>query len=159
MKFKGRVTLAAPIFLMPVLTGPILAGLGGCRNNDRQDTVIASAVNPSHTYRATVILRQYFVDGKSDASPTTYVLLDRDTGKPNYANGAEFRDAEIVMKPSQCGPLNVRWEDDRLLKVVCEKCGLALSAVGQHAGGMGAIRIQYEGFPEMSSWESGPRSN
>ena len=143
--------------ILPLLGVPVF--FCGCRGNDRQDTVLSSAANPSHTYRATVILRQYFVDGKIDNSPTTYVLLDQDTGKPDYSNGVDFKESQIVMQPSQCGPLSVQWNDDQTLKVICDKCGIALSAVGQHASGVGRIRIQYEGFPERSSWETGPQSN
>jgi hypothetical protein len=106
-----------------------------------------------------VILRQYYVDGKFDTSPTTYVLLDRDTGKPEFIKGVDFKDSQVVIKPSQCGPLRVEWVDDRTLQVICEKCGIALSAVGEHPSGVGAVRILYEGFPEMSSWETAPRRN
>jgi hypothetical protein len=151
-----KIRLRLVFVLIPV---QVLLTVGGCKGNNRQDTVIASAANPSHTYRATIVLRQYFVEGKIDTSPTTYVLLDTDAGKPDYASGAEFKDSQVVMKPSQCGPLDVQWADDHVLKVVCEKCGIALSAVGQHAGSMGPIRIEYEGFPEMSSWETAPRAN
>jgi hypothetical protein len=151
--------LPLPPWLTVLLIASFSLALGGCRNNDRQDTLIASAANPSHTWRATVILRQYFVDGKVDTSPTTYVLLDKDMGKPGYGNGEEFKDSQVVMKPSQCGPLNVRWTDDHLLKVVCEKCGLALTAVGPHSSGADGIRIEYEGFPDRSSWETGPGAN
>jgi hypothetical protein len=151
---KLTAWLASPLLLVSIsLTLP------GCRNNDRQDTVIASVANPSHTYRATILLRQYYVDGKVDTSPTTYVLLDKDLGKADYGNGAEFKDSQVVMKPSQCGPLDVQWENDHLLRVICQKCGLALSAVGQHASGMDSIHIEYDGFPEMSSWETTAGSN
>lgn len=138
---------------------PIWVSISGCKGNNGQDTVLATAANPSHTLRATVVLRQYFVDGKADTSPTTYVLLDKDTGKPEYDNGAEFQDSQVVVKPSQCGPLTVEWADDRLLKVICQKCGIALSAIGPHPAGMQSIRIEYEGFPERSSWETGPGAN
>ena len=131
--------------------------LSGCK--ERQDTVIASVANPSHTYRATVLVRQYYVDGKVDTSPTTYVLLDKDSGKSDYGNGAEFTDSQVVMKPSQCGPLDAQWVDDHLLKVICQRCGLALSAVGQHVSDVGSVQIEYDGFPEMSSWETAPASN
>jgi hypothetical protein len=146
-----------PAILLLILSASMF--LAGCRRNDRQDTVTGSAANPSHTYRATIILRQYYVDGKFDNSPTTYVLVDKDSGSPNYKNGAEFTASQVVMKPSQCGPLNVQWTDDHALKVICEKCGLALSAVGKYASRMDGIRIEYEGFPEMSSWEAAPRIN
>lgn len=152
MKLKPCLTILW--LLMPV---PI--ALIGCKGNDRQDTVIATVANPSHTYRATILLRQYFVEGKVAASPTTYVLLDKDSGNSNYGNGVEFKDSQVVMKPSQCGPLGVQWSGDQVLKVICQKCGLALSAVGQHASGIGPIRIEYDGFPEMSSWETGPNAN
>jgi len=143
----------------PLLVVSLALSLPGCRNNDRQDTVIASVANPSRTYRATILLRQYYIDGKVDTSPTTYVLLDKDSGKPDYSNGVEFTDSQVVMKPTQCGPLDVQWSDDHLLKVICQKCGLALSAVGQHVGSMGPVRIEYDGFPEMSSWETSPGAN
>jgi hypothetical protein len=39
---------------------------------------MSSVANPSHTWRATILLRQYMVDGHFDGSPTTYVLMDRD---------------------------------------------------------------------------------
>jgi hypothetical protein len=55
--------------------------------------------------------------------------------------------------------LDVQWENDHLLRVICQKCGLALSAVGQHASGMDSIHIEYDGFPEMSSWETTAGSN
>jgi hypothetical protein len=131
--------------------------LAGCKEGPRLDTVLTSALNPSHTYRATVLLRQYRMDGKFDDSPTTYVLLDRNDGSETYENGQDFRDSEIVMKPSRCGTIDVAWLDDASLKVMCEHCGLALSAVGPHADGMGAIRIVYEGFPALSSWETAPQ--
>ena len=148
--------LNAPCFLAIALLSPMV---WGCKGGERNDTVIASAANASHTWRATIILRQYWVDGKFDDSPTTYVLLDRDTGSGKYGNGEEFNASQIVMKPSQCGPLSVRWVDDNVLRVRCEKCGLARSAIGQHASAMGPVRIEYEGFPDMSSWESAPRAN
>jgi len=144
--------------LLPVAAGFSLA-LPGCNRDTRQDTVISSVANPSRTWRATVILRQYYVDGKFDNSPTTYVILDRDSGKPKYDNGTDFKDSQVVMKPSQCGPISVQWADDRTLRVICEKCGIALSAVGEHPSGIGAIRVQYEGFPAMSSWEAAPKQN
>jgi hypothetical protein len=128
----------------------------GCKGSERQDTVIASAANPSHTLRATVILRQYYVDGKFDTSPTTYVLLDQDTGKPEFGNGQEFKPSQVVMQPSQCGPLSVDWPEENVLRITCEKCGLALSALGPHASGLGRVRIDYEGFPTLSSWETAP---
>lgn len=136
-----------------------LFSVWGCKGSDRADTVIASVANPSHTHRATIILRQYFVDGRPDTSPTTYVLLDKDSGKPDFGNGADFKESQIVMKPSQCGPLNLSWRDDQNLEVICQKCGIALSAVGQHASAVDSVRIEYEGFPELSSWETGPSSN
>jgi hypothetical protein len=128
--------------------------VSSCRNNETQDTIIASVSNPSHSYRATVILRQHFVEGNADATPTTYVLLDRDTGKVDYPNGMEFKDSQVVMNPVQCGPLGLAWSNDHLLKVICQKCGLALSAAGQHADRWNSIRIEYDGFPETSSWET-----
>jgi hypothetical protein len=130
-------------------------GLVGCKADTRRDTVLESAANLSHTQRATVILRQYWVDGKFDTAPTTFVLLDSDRGKPDYQNGDDFPDSEVVMKPSRCGPLSIQWVDESTLKVTCEQCGLALSAVGGHVSGMGQTRIEYAGFPDASSWESG----
>jgi hypothetical protein len=146
-------------FLWLLLTSLPALVLPGCKADTRQDTVLTSAVNPSHTYRATVVLRQYYVDGKFDTAPTTYVLVDPDTGRPEYGNGEDFKDAQVVMKPTQCGPLSLKWVDDSTLKIRCEKCGLALSALGEHASGVGAVRVEYEGFPEMSSWETMPRAN
>jgi hypothetical protein len=131
----------------------------GCRSNTHLDTLVQSASNPSHTYRATIILRQYYVDGKFDTSPTTFVILDPYTPKPDYGNGEDFKDSQIVIKPSQCGPLEIEWTDDSTLKVICEKCGISLAAVGEHPSGMGSVRVQYEGFPESSSWETAPRRN
>lgn len=129
--------------------------VSGCRGSDRQDTLISSVANATHTWRATVLMRQGFVDGRVTTSPTTYVLLDKDSGKPNYRNGVEFKDSEVVMKPEQCGPLQLSWPEDHVLKVTCVNCGLALSGAGAHANAIGSIRIEYEGFPERSSWEPG----
>lgn len=134
-------------------------GLCGCRSHDSQDVLVTSVANASHTYRATILLRQGFVDGNVETSPTTYVLLDRDTGKPGYPNGVEFKDSQVVMKPDRCGALDLLWTDDQALAVICRNCGIALSAVGPHAGAIGPIRIDYEGFPDRSSWEPGPGSN
>jgi hypothetical protein len=132
--------------------------LSGCRGSQPQDTLISSVSNPDHTYRATIVLREYVTDGQVNTSPTTYVLLERSSGSFDYQPGVEFKDSEVVMKPSQCGPLSVKWTDNSALKITCEKCGIALSAVGPHPQGMGPIKIEYDGFPEMSSWETGPRS-
>jgi len=138
---------------------PVCLVLLGCRANQRQDTLISSVTNPNHTYRATVLLREFLIDGKVGTSPTTYVLLDRDSGTFDYQQGMDFKESQVVMKPSQCGPVSVKWTDNNALKITCEKCGLALSAIGPHAQGVGAIKIEYDGFPEMSSWETAPRSH
>jgi len=142
-----------------LIAGSLCAALTGCHPDTRLDTLVQSAVNPSHTYRATVMLRQYYVDGKFDTTPTTYVLLHPYTATPEYGNGEDFPDSQVVIKPSQCGPLGVEWADDKTLEVICKKCGIALSAVGEHPSGVGAVRVEYEGFPEMSSWETAPRHN
>ena len=155
---RGLVSLTR---LSLVVAGAVL--LWGCKSDGRRDTVIASVANPSRSLRATIIQRQYFVEGREDNSPTTYVLLDQDAGKPEYEGGQDFKPSQIVIEPSQCGPLSVTWVQDRALKITCEKCGLALSALGSHPRAMGveggSVRIDYEGFPDMSSWESGARGN
>jgi len=138
----------------------MLAALCGCKDTkggQRQDTMLSSVANPSHTLRATIILRQYLAEGHFDNSPTTYVLMDPDSGRPRYDNGQDFKDSQVVMRSSQCGSLSLQWTDDSALQINCEKCGLALSAVEEHAQGMGAIRVVYAGFPAQSSWEAAPR--
>jgi hypothetical protein len=129
--------------------------LAGCRGQ-RQDTVLTWAENPSHTWRAAVVQREYFIDGHADDAPVTYVLLDAADGAPNYENGQDFKESQVVMKPSRCGPLSLKWTSDMALTVRCEKCGLALAEAGRHATGMGAIRVEYADFPDRSSWETGP---
>lgn len=146
----SRTSFAACLLVAPVLL------LCGCKADTRRDTVLSSVANASHTLRATVILRQYWVDGKFDTAPTTYVLLDTDRGKPAYENGEDFPETQVVMKPSRCGPLSLAWVDETTLKVTCEQCGLALSAVGGYVSGMGQTRIEYAGFPDVSSWEGAP---
>lgn len=148
-----RIALGCPLLTL------LCAGLStiGCRTNQVQDTVIASTANPNHTYRATILLREYFVDGHVDNSPTTYVILDENAGKPDYEQGHEFRDSQIIMKPTRCGPLSLKWTGNSALTITCEKCGISLTALGPHAQGMGAIKIDYDGFPEVSSWETAPR--
>jgi hypothetical protein len=125
----------------------------GCRGSERIDTEISSVANPGHTYRATIVQRQYLVDGKQDSGPTTFVLLDPGYGRVRYGNGEDFNDSRVVMKPVQCGPLRLTWASDTLLKITCDGCGLALSAAGPHAGSMGPVKIEYDGFPDVSSWE------
>jgi hypothetical protein len=136
--------------------GVCAVALTGCRGKDHQDTVVASVASPGHTSRATILVRQGITDGKVDTRPTTYVVVDKDTGKSAYANGEDFQDSQVAMKATQCGPLELRWTDDRSLKVICQNCGLALSAVSLHAGAVGAVRVEYDGFPERSSWDPGP---
>jgi len=75
----------------------VLAHLCACRDTIRQDMVIPSAVNSSHAYRATVIQRQYYVDGKFDTSPTTYVILDKYSGTAKYENSLRFKESQIIM--------------------------------------------------------------
>jgi len=137
-----------------------LAAVCGCfkdlKGSERFDTVLSSVANQGHTWRATVIERQYVVDGHFDNSPTTYVLLDRDTGRPHYDNGEDFKDSHVAMKTSRCGTLSLQWPDANTLQITCEQCGLALSAVEEHTQGIGAIRIVYAGFPAQSSWEAAP---
>jgi len=136
--------------------------LPGCRDTTRHDLLLTSVANATHTLRATIIQRQYFIEGRADTGPTTYVLLDEDQGKPEYENGQEFKPSQIVIEAAQCGPLSVSWDSERALRIRCEKCGLALSALGSHPSVMGlnngSVRVVYDGFPEMSSWETAPRA-
>ncbi len=159
MLYIRFIRMKRPTLLSILLLACVAPGLAGCKDNQRQDTVIASVANPSHKYRSSIILRQYYVDGKFDTSPTTYVLLDKDAGSAMYENGMEFTDSQVIIKPTQCGPLSLKWTDENALRITCEKCGLALSAVGPHPRAMNTVRIDYEGFPEMSSWETAPRGN
>ncbi len=99
------------------------------------------------------------MDGRIDTSPTTYVLVDKDPGKPSSFKDTDFKDSQVAMKATQCGPLELRWMDERSLKVICQNCGLALAAVSQHAGAVGSVRVEYDGFPQRSSWDPGPGTN
>ena len=146
----GRGCLVCGVLLLAMC-------VAGCRVVQRRDYVVSSVTNLSHTYRATVLVRSYYADLTMNRSPTTYVLLDPNHGGPGYENGMEFEDSQVLMKPTQCGPLALEWVNDGLLKVRCEKCGLSLTSVGRHAEWMDGVRIEYEGFPEVSSWEGGLR--
>ena len=48
------------------LAGAVAIALLGCHSDTRKDTLIQTTSNPSHTYRASVVIRQYYVDGKFD---------------------------------------------------------------------------------------------
>jgi hypothetical protein len=104
----------------------VSASLLGCRYGHRNDVILSSESNPSHSLRATVVRRQYLLDnGMEDASATTYLLVDKDGGWPTYKNGQDFVQKTIVMRPSQCGPLKTIWINDHSLKVICVRCGLS----------------------------------
>jgi len=130
--------------------------LTGCRGPAHRDQLVALVTNPTHTYRASVVLREYEEEGHPANSPITYVLLDQDTNSVSPDLSKDFPDSQVVMKPAQCGPLSLQWTGENDLKVICEKCGMALSAAGPYATGMGKVRIDYEGFPNVSSWETAP---
>jgi hypothetical protein len=127
----------------------------GCKGGERRDTVLSSLASPSRKYRATIVQRQFYVDGKTDSGPTTFVLVGANEGSAKYGNGEDINESEVAMKPTQCGPLSLEWVNDQLLRVRCEQCGLSLASAGPHASSIGAVRIEYDGFPEVSSWEGG----
>jgi hypothetical protein len=153
--YEGRMKSSAKLqFLLSLLVLIASVMLNGCKNGKTRDTVMSSVSNPTHSFRATVLRRQYLLDnGMEDASPTTYVLLERDAGPPSYAYGQDFKGSDVVMRPSQCGPLRLMWIDDQTLQIICDKCDLALHSLGNHADKIGPIRIVYEGFPTKSFWE------
>ena len=129
----------------------------GCRGLDSRDILMESVTNVSHTRRASVIVRQFVIDGRVDDNPpVTYVLLSDDHGEPRYPAGVDFPEDEVVMKPVHCGRLSLEWNGDDNLMIVCERCGLSMSAIGHHAMQMGITKIEYVGFPEASSWETPP---
>ena len=131
--------------------------LTGCRGLDSRDILMESVSNVSHTRRATVIVRQFVIDGRVDDNPpVTYVLLGDDQGEPHYPAGVDFPEDEVVMKPVHCGRLSLEWNGDDNLLIVCERCGLSMSAIGHHATQMGITNIEYVGFPDSSSWETPP---
>jgi len=136
-----------------------LIPLSGCHGLESRDALLSTVPSPSHTRRATIIQRQYVIDGKVENSPATYVLLSDDTGEPVYPSGVDFPAAQVVMKPAHCGPLKLTWNGDDDLIIVCDRCGLALAAVGNHANQLGKTKIEYEGFPESSSWETAPQAS
>ncbi len=142
-KYKGCVLLVAASLMS-----------AACRYGKTRDTVLTSIPNASHSYRATVLQRQYLLNnGMTDASPTTYVLVDKDNGIPSYGYDQTFDRSQVVMRPSQCGPLKLHWADDLTLEIICEKCGLALNALGNNAAKVGPVRIVYKDFPQKSFWE------
>jgi len=129
--------------------------LSGCRGLESHDVLLQTVANASHTRRATMIQRQYVIDGRVENSPpVTYVLLSDDHGDPSYPSGVDFPADQVVMKPTHCGRLTLEWNGDQDLMIVCESCGLSMAAVGQHADQLGMTKIEYEGFPESSSWET-----
>lgn len=126
----------------------------GCRYGKTRDTVLVSIANANHSSRATVLRREYLLDnGMADASPTTYVLVSKDNGTPSYQYDQTFDPNQVVMRPSQCGPLKLEWTDDLTLEIICEKCGLGLNALGNNAAKVGPTRIVYKDFPQKSFWE------
>ncbi len=139
------------LWLLIMLASSMLIG---CRYGKTRDTVLISVANANHSYRATVLRREYLLDnGMTDASPTTYVLLDEDKGTPSYKYDQEFDTRHVVMRPDQCGPLGLEWMSDQTLKIICKQCGLSLDSLGKHVDRVGSIKIEYEGFPAKSFYE------
>jgi hypothetical protein len=135
----------------------VLSAMSSCRSLDSRDILMESVANASHTRRATVIVRQFVIDGRVDDNPpVTYVLLGDDQGEPHFPAGEDFPADQVVTKPTHCGRLSLEWNGDDNLQVVCERCGLSISALGQHADQVGLTKIEYVGFPDSSSWETAP---
>lgn len=147
---------SSPAYFLGIL---VLIVLSGCRGVESRDALLSTVSSPSHTRRATIIQRQYVIDGKVENSPATYVLVSDDTGEPSYPSGVDFPAAEVVMKPAHCGPLKLTWNGDDDLVIVCDRCGLALAAAGEHVNQIGKTKIEYEGFPDSSSWETAPQTS
>jgi hypothetical protein len=133
--------------------------LAACRRAERHDEIETSLVNPSGTHRASVVKRKFTDHGMVAASDVTFVLVDKSSGPPNYANGQDFDNDIVAMSPSQCGSLQLVWVSNRLLKIKCADCGLALNAVGRHVDRIGNVQIVYEGFPDHSFWEPSGKPN
>jgi hypothetical protein len=150
-RLKDTANLKSRLSLLVLIASMMLSG---CKHGKTRDTVLASVSNPSHSFRGTVLRRQYLLDnGMEDASATTFVLLEKDGGPPSYAYDQDSKGGHVVMRPSQCGPLRLMWIDDRTLQIICDKCGLALHSLGNHADKIGPVQIVYEGFPTKSFWE------
>jgi hypothetical protein len=147
MRYSYRHAFTMLSFIFSV----VLISLTGCKYGKTRDTILSSVPNSTHTYRATVLRREYLLDnGMTDASPTTYVLLDADKGPPTYAPNQRFNAANVVMRPSLCGPLRLEWMSDLVLRIICDKCGLALP---RHLDKVGSVSIVYEGFPDTSFYQ------
>jgi hypothetical protein len=134
--------------------------LTACSRAERHDEVVASIGNPSGTYVASVVKRKFTDRGLVAASDVTFVLVDKSSsGSPHYENGQDFDAKFVAMSPSQCGPLQLTWVTDSLLRIKCADCGLALNALGRHANRIGTVQIVYDGFPDRSFWETSAKPN
>lgn len=117
--------------------------LNGCHKARRIDTITASVLNPAADYRATVLKENYVAALVSDV---TIVYITSGPGQYKKAPQEDFPTSLVAVIMAQCGPLKLKWQDNRTLSVVCVHCGRELSDASRRVDAVGSIRVVYEGF-------------
>lgn len=122
----------------------LLAVVFGCRPFAVTNTVVSKAISPDGKVAAILLDRRYHNARSSDEF---FLILVQGTQSANSAIAARHIGESAAFVATYASKLQLSWENDSTLRVVCDSCGLESIDIEKKLTHLNAINIRYEGFP------------
>jgi hypothetical protein len=122
----------------------LLAIVFGCRPFAVTNTVVSKATSPNAKVVAILVDRRYHNARSSDEFS---LILVQGTQSANSAIAARHIGESAALVATYASKLQLSWENDSTLRVVCNSCGLRPIDIEKKLTHLNAINIRYEGFP------------
>jgi hypothetical protein len=121
-----------------------------CGPASTANAVVTKALSPDGEYVALLIDRYYHAARVADEF---FLVIVPNTRNIDGAITARNLGKSAALVATRAGSVELRWQDNRTLLVVCNSCGLEAIDISKKLDHIGRVKIIYQGFPEHTAYD------
>jgi hypothetical protein len=127
----------------------LLVILIGCEPAPATNTIVASVQSPDKRVSALLVDRSFEAARISDGF--FLIVIPASHNVTDAINANDINETAVLIATG-AGTVQLRWQDDNTLLVVCDSCGIKPVDISKKLDHIGTTRIVYRGFPAHTAY-------
>jgi hypothetical protein len=121
----------------------------GCKAASMTNTVVSRADNPNG--RSSALLVERYRHAALSSNQFYLLVLPKEQNIDKAVNREDIEDSSALVA-TLAGKVQLRWQGNDTLLVVCDSCGLEAIDISKKLDHIGTTKIVYHGFPEHTAY-------
>lgn len=122
----------------------VLAALVGCKPAPMTNTIVTEARSPDGGLDAVLVER--YLHAALSSNGFFLIIIPAEQRQTEAINARNIGEWSALIA-TRAGRVQLRWQDNSTLLVLCESCGLQAIDISKKLDHVGSTKIIYQGFP------------